>query len=86
MPRQTNVTPPMLEEMRQTAPWLWICCRNVAGLRRTPMAITPLIVRWGADASSAQLRASARFPGALVQATSTADLLIVEARERVEGQ
>jgi hypothetical protein len=60
MPRLTNVTPPTLEEMRQAAPWLWICCRNVACLRRAPMAITPLIIRWGADASSDRLRANAR--------------------------
>ena len=47
MPRQANVTPPTLEEMRQSAPWLWVWCRNVNCLHRAPMAITPLIIRWG---------------------------------------
>ena len=60
MPRHSNVDPPTLEEMRQSAPWLWVLCRNVKCMHRAPMAITPLIIRWGGNASSDQLRASAR--------------------------
>ena len=35
-------------------------CRNVACMHRGPMALTPLIIRWRADASSDRLRANAR--------------------------
>jgi hypothetical protein len=60
MPRHSNVDPPTLEEMRQSAPWLWMLCRNVKCMHRAPMAITPLIIRWGGNASSDRLRAGAR--------------------------
>ena len=39
-------------EMRQAAPWLRFNCRNPECLRRAPLAITPLIIRWGANTSS----------------------------------
>jgi hypothetical protein len=46
--------------MRRSAPWLWLHCCNAKCLHRVPMAITPLIIRWGGDASSDRLQASAR--------------------------
>jgi hypothetical protein len=46
--------------MRQSAPWLRVNCTNTKCLHRMPIAITPLIIRWGPDASSDQLRTSAR--------------------------
>lgn len=42
-------------------PWLWVHCRNVARMHRVPMVLTPLIIRWGADASNDWLRKSARW-------------------------
>jgi hypothetical protein len=57
----SNITPPTLEEVRQAAPWLWVHCRNVACMHRAPMALTPLIIRWGVDASRDWLRKSARW-------------------------
>jgi hypothetical protein len=60
MPRNSKIPPPTLEEMRQAAPWQWVNCRNPNCLHRAPFALTPLIIRWGADASSDQLRQNAR--------------------------
>ena len=60
MPRQSNLPPPTLEEMRQAAPCLWVNCRNRECLQRSPLAITPLIIRRGANASSNRLRQNAR--------------------------
>jgi hypothetical protein len=60
MPHPSNITPPTLEEMRQAAPWLWLWCRNVHCRHKGPMALVPLIIRWGGDASSDVLRQSAR--------------------------
>jgi len=42
--------------MRKLAPWLWVNCLNVKCLHRAPKALTPLIIRWGGDASSDVLR------------------------------
>jgi hypothetical protein len=48
------------KEMRQAPPWLRVRCRNEQCMHHAPMAIAPLIIRWGADASSNRLRANAR--------------------------
>jgi len=60
MPARPNTQRPTLAEMRQGAPWLWVWCRNVNCRRKSPMALAPLIIRWGGDASSDLLRQSAR--------------------------
>jgi hypothetical protein len=52
--------PPTLEQMRKSAPWLWVNCANWQCRHKALMALTPLIIRWGPDASSDVLRASAR--------------------------
>src|SRR5262249_42134531 len=39
-----KITPPTLEQMRQSAPWLWAYCNNPDCLRRTPLALTPFII------------------------------------------
>jgi len=47
-----------LADLRRCTPWLWVyceCCQH-----RSPTAIVPLMIRWGADASSDMLRRSAR--------------------------
>jgi len=43
-----------------SAPWLWVWCRNVRCRHKAPVALAPLIIRWGRDASSDLLRQSAR--------------------------
>jgi hypothetical protein len=58
--RKQLPTPPTLEQMRQSAPWLWVHCANAECRHRARMALTPLVIRWGRDASSDRLRASAR--------------------------
>jgi hypothetical protein len=58
--KREAITPPTLEQMRQSAPWLWIYCKNLDCSHKAPLALTPLIIRWGPDTSSDQLRASAR--------------------------
>jgi hypothetical protein len=58
--KQAKIAPPTLEQMRREAPWTWVNCTNTKCHHRMPVAITPLIIRWGPDASSDQLRASAR--------------------------
>jgi hypothetical protein len=47
---------PTLEQLRRTSCWWWVHCENSRCLHTTPMALTPLIIRWGADASSDRLR------------------------------
>jgi hypothetical protein len=47
-----------LADLRAVTPQLWgICARCV---RRTPTALAPWIIRWGAEASSDMLRRLAR--------------------------
>jgi hypothetical protein len=60
MPREPQTAPPTLEQMRRSAPWLWVRCTNPNCRHRSPMALTPVIIRWGADTSSDKLRACAR--------------------------
>jgi hypothetical protein len=60
MRRDAQIAPPTLEQMRQSAPWLWVNCTNARCLHKAPMALVPLIIRWGGDASSDRLRACAR--------------------------
>jgi hypothetical protein len=50
--------------------WTWVCCEKC--LHRAPMALVPLIIRWGAETSSDRLRQSARctkcgYKGATLQ-------------------
>ena len=50
MPKRTDSPRPTLAELRQGAPWLW--CRNVHCRHKGPMALAPLSIRWGGEASS----------------------------------
>ena len=47
-----------LADLRGVTPWLWVICERC--LHRTPTALAPWIIRWGADVSSDMLRRSAR--------------------------
>lgn len=49
---------PTLAELRQNSAWFWLWCERC--LHRAPVAFVPLMIRWGADASSDRLRHSAR--------------------------
>jgi hypothetical protein len=55
-----NLPPPTLAEPRKTSCWWGVCCENVACLHHAPIALVPLIIRWGPDASMDVLRRSAR--------------------------
>jgi hypothetical protein len=49
-----------LQELHRTSCWWWIHCINPACLHKAPVAIVPLIIRWGPEVSSDRLRQSAR--------------------------
>jgi hypothetical protein len=51
--------PPTLREIQRDTPWVWVCCEGIGCGHMAPMAIAPLLIRWGMDASSDRLRASA---------------------------
>jgi hypothetical protein len=46
---------PTLAQLQRSAPgkWCWAYCVAYGCLHHAPMAIAPLIIRWGPDASSA---------------------------------
>jgi hypothetical protein len=48
---------PTLGSIRRNACWVWLYCRSCG--RGVPAALTPFIIRWGADVSSDVLRRSA---------------------------
>src|SRR5262249_49008052 len=58
MSRATNMPLATLGDLRGVTSWLWVICARC--LRRTPTALAPWIIRWGAEASSDLLRRSAR--------------------------
>jgi hypothetical protein len=49
---------PTLAELRRHSAWFWLYCERC--LHHAPVAFVPLMIRWGADASSDKLRQSAR--------------------------
>jgi hypothetical protein len=75
---------PTLGQLRRDTPWLWVYC--TAGIRRNcvhkaPMALAPLIIRWGEDASSNVLRQRARCTacgtlGAMLQHPGHVDSIV----------
>ena len=72
MRRDPLPPPPTLAQLRQHYCWVWVIWPRRECLRRAPMALAPLIIRWGPDASSDVLRQRARcsncgHPGATLQ-------------------
>ena len=72
-----------LGELHRPPGWFWIHCARFDPLcqHRAPMAIAPLIIRWGPDTSSDMLRRCARctvcgHKGATLQAPSWVDGVI----------
>jgi hypothetical protein len=57
-PTRERVPVPTLGQLRKEHCWFWVFCSKCP--HRAPMAVAPLVIRWGADASSDKLRASAR--------------------------
>lgn len=71
---------PTLGQLRRESPWLRMFCAGGCGHHR-PVALAPFIIRWGADASSAVLRRTARcsvcgHKGATLQHPSWVNSLI----------
>jgi hypothetical protein len=62
MPYRRRYTGPVptLVQLRHSTCWTWICCEGPGCRHSAPWAITPLIVRWGEQASSDVLRQRAR--------------------------
>jgi hypothetical protein len=58
--KREKIAPPTLEQLRKDAVWLWVNCTNADCLHRAPLALTPLIIRWGSDACSDMLHRSVR--------------------------
>jgi hypothetical protein len=56
--RQPAGPRPTLGDLQHSHCWTWVYCEKC--LQRAPMALVPLIVRWGADTSSDRLRQRAR--------------------------
>jgi hypothetical protein len=56
--RQSPGPRPTLAELQRSHCWTWVYCEKC--LHHAPMALVPLIIRWGAEASSDQLRQCAR--------------------------
>jgi hypothetical protein len=53
--------PPLvtLQQLRDQDPWVWLVCRNPACGRSVPIAVVPLIIRWGPLEEVDRLRGSA---------------------------
>jgi hypothetical protein len=58
MRRDANSTVPTLAELRKHNSWVWAWCERCQ--HHAPMAFVPLMIRWGANASSDKLRRRAR--------------------------
>ena len=56
--RQPPGPRPTLGELQRSHCWTWVYCEKC--LHHAPMAFAPLIIRWGAEASSDRLRQCAR--------------------------
>jgi hypothetical protein len=51
-----------LGQLHRPPGWVWLYCTRYAPLcqHRAPMALAPLVIRWGLDTSSEMLRRCAR--------------------------
>ena len=61
--RPTRFAPgpvPTLDNLQRDARWVWVNCARHGCWHRAPMALAPLIIRWGPDTSSDRLRQAAR--------------------------
>jgi hypothetical protein len=56
--RQPPGPRPTLGDLQRSHCWTWVYCEKC--LHHAPMALVPLMIRWGAETSSDQLRRCAR--------------------------
>src|SRR5947207_13878239 len=61
VPQRRSRTPPgpvtTLGELQHGTPWVWAYCEGPDAIgRRSPLALAPFVIRWGADASSDVMR------------------------------
>jgi hypothetical protein len=56
--RQPPGPRPTLADLQRSHCWTWVYCEKC--LHHAPMALVPLIIRWGAETSSDRLRRCAR--------------------------
>jgi len=56
--RQPSGARPTLADLQRSHCWTWVYCEKC--LHYAPMALVPLMIRWGAEASSDRLRQCAR--------------------------
>ena len=81
LPAMRSVPPPIptLGELHEPPGWFWVICGRFGFcFHKAPMAIAPLVIRWGAEVSSNRLRRCARctvcgHKGATLQAPSWYD-------------
>ena len=50
---------PTLDDLQRESRWVWVNCARHGCWHRSPMALAPLVIRWGFGVSSNQLRRSA---------------------------
>jgi hypothetical protein len=71
-----------LGEMQKTpGGWVWVYCEGQGCSHSAPMAVAPLVIRWGPDTSSDKLRLCARCTacgrkGATLRCASWADRIV----------
>src|SRR5437763_11425034 len=65
VPQRRSRTPPgpvpTLGELQHGTPWIWAYCEGLDTIgrpcmHRTPLALAPFVIRWGAEASSDVMR------------------------------
>jgi hypothetical protein len=59
-PRHPPGPVPTLEELSRGMSWVWVNCARHGCWHSAPMALVPLIIRWGFGVSSNELRRCAR--------------------------
>jgi hypothetical protein len=62
-PRRSRRPPEPTQSLRaahDAYPWWWVNCTSPRCTHRAPMALAPLMIRWGMDESTDMLRRSAR--------------------------
>jgi hypothetical protein len=92
-PKRTERQARRLSPLNRTTPqsqcWIWAHCHNIECGHTVPRALAPLIIRWGASASSDLIRRSLRCgkcggKGATLTIPSWVDMRIVQAPFPVE--
>ena len=59
-PRDESGPVPTLADLRRTHCWWWLYCVQMDCSHSAPVALVPLIIRWGGETTSDRLRRCAR--------------------------